>query len=135
LAIVLLASGPALAQQATPGAQQAPPGQRLPPWNTLPRMQLERQFAGPLQDTIVQRWLDPVDGSVCYFYIPITAPHSAPTDIGYVQYGSNTIGSVSCIAGRPSAPPPPPKQAPRAPPKVETVPQAAPAPQAAPTPR
>jgi len=32
----------------------------------LPRMQLERQFAGPLQDTVIQRWRDPVDGTICY---------------------------------------------------------------------
>lgn len=79
----------ALAQQATA-------------WTTLPRMQLERQFAGPLQDTIVQRWRDPVDGTVCYIYLPITAPHSPPTPSGYVQYGSNTIGSISCMAGAPA---------------------------------
>src|SRR5262249_18601894 len=44
-------------------------------WEKLPRMQLERQFAGPLQDTVIQRWRDPVDGTVCYVYLPITAPH------------------------------------------------------------
>ena len=52
----------------------------------LPRMQLERQFAGPLQDTIIQRWRDPVDGTICYIYLPITAAHSPPTASGYVQY-------------------------------------------------
>jgi hypothetical protein len=41
-------------------AQQQPSA-----WNELPRMQLERQFAGPLQDTVVQRWRDPVDGTIC----------------------------------------------------------------------
>ncbi len=63
----------------------------------MPRMQLERQFAGPLQDTIVQRWRDPVDGTVCYIYLPITAARSAPTANGYVEYGANTIGSISCL--------------------------------------
>jgi hypothetical protein len=67
-------------------------------WSKMPRMQLERQFAGPLQDTIVQRWRDPVDGTVCYIYLPITAAHSAPMVSGFVQYGANTIGSISCIA-------------------------------------
>jgi hypothetical protein len=66
-------------------------------WAKLPRMQLERQFAGPLQDTISQRWRDPVDGTVCYIYLPITAAHSQPNPTGYVQYGANTIGSVSCV--------------------------------------
>jgi hypothetical protein len=61
-------------------------------------MQLERQFAGPLQDTIIQRWRDPVDGTVCYIYLPIAAAHTPPTPTGYVQYGANTIGTVSCVA-------------------------------------
>ena len=84
-ALMVLASAPAAAQTAE--------------WSKLPRMQLERQFAGPLQDTIVQRWRDPVDGTVCYIYLPITAPHTPPTASGYVQYGANTIGSVSCMPG------------------------------------
>jgi hypothetical protein len=51
-------------------------------------MHLEQQFAGPLQDTIVQRWRDPVDGTVCYLYLPISAQHSPPTPSGFVQYGA-----------------------------------------------
>lgn len=74
-------------------------------WNKLPRMQLERQFAGPLQDTVVQRWRDPTDGTVCYMYLPISAPHSPPAQSGYVQYGAATIGSISCMPGA-SAPAP-----------------------------
>lgn len=92
-ALVVLLPVVAAAQQ----PQQQPPGQSGE-WANLPRMQLERQFAGPLQDTIVQRWRDPVDGTVCYIYLPITAAHSAPTVSGFVQYGANTIGSISCIA-------------------------------------
>jgi hypothetical protein len=69
----------------------------------MPRMRLERQFAGPLEDTIIQRWRDPVDGSVCYIYLPITAVHSAPTASGYVQYGADTIGSISCFEAEPSS--------------------------------
>ena len=69
-----------------------------PAWSQLPRMQLERQFAGPLQDTIIQRWRDPADGTVCYLYLPITASHSPVQGSGYVQYGANTIGSISCVA-------------------------------------
>lgn len=84
-------------------AQQPP--QESPQWSKLPRMQLERQFAGPLQDTIVQRWRDPVDGTVCYIYLPITAAHSAPTASGFVQYGANTIGSITCaMAAEPAKP-------------------------------
>jgi hypothetical protein len=89
----------AAAQQPAPQAPpaQAPP-QESPEWAKLPHMQLERQFAGPLQDTIVQRWRDPVDGTVCYIYLPITAAHSAPTQSGFVHYGANTIGTISCMA-------------------------------------
>ncbi len=50
----------------------ARPQQAASEWAKLPRMQLERQFAGPLQDTIVQRWRDPADGTICYIYLPIT---------------------------------------------------------------
>jgi hypothetical protein len=66
-------------------------------WAKLPRMKLERQFAGPLQDTVIQRWRDPIDGVVCYIYLPITAAHTPPTSTGFVQYGANTIGSLSCL--------------------------------------
>ena len=65
-------------------------------------MVLERQFSGPLQDTVIQRLRDPVDGTVCYLYLPISAPHSPTTANGFVQYGPNTIGSIHC---QPAAPP------------------------------
>lgn len=64
-------------------------------------MQLQRQYSGPLQDTLVQRWRDPADGTICYFWLPITVPN-APAQQGLVSYGSNTIGSISCF---PSASP------------------------------
>jgi hypothetical protein len=104
------------AAQAQQPPQLQPPQQQQQPmaWNQLPRMVLERQFAGPLQDTIVQRWRDPVDGTVCYIYLPITAPHSPPTQSGYVQYGANTIGSISCMPA--AAPPRPAAPANAAPP-------------------
>src|SRR3954465_14056233 len=66
-------------------------------WESMPMMQLERLYRGPLQDTVVQRWRDPVDGTVCYLYIPISAQHSPPNETGYVQYGPNAIGSISCV--------------------------------------
>ena len=75
-------------------------------WDTIPTMQLEGLYRGPLRDTVVQRWRDPVDGTVCYLYIPINAQHSAPNETGYVQYGPNVIGSVSCVAGKTAAPVP-----------------------------
>ena len=67
-------------------------------------MQLERQFAGPLQDTVVQRWRDPVDGTVCYIYSPISVAHTPTTSTGFVQYGGNTIGSINCLPNPPAAP-------------------------------
>jgi hypothetical protein len=54
-----------------------------------------------LQDTVIQRWRDPVDGTICYVYLPITAPHTPPTPQGFVQYGANTIGSISCSVAPP----------------------------------
>ncbi len=64
----------------------------------LMRMVLEGQFTGPLQDTIIQRWHDPVDGTVCYIYLPVAVARSAGP-AGLVQYGSANIGSLSCFAG------------------------------------
>jgi len=60
--------------------------------------QLEGQFPGPLQDTIIQRWRDPVDGTVCYIYLPIAVAHEAGPQ-GFVQYGSANIGTISCLPG------------------------------------
>ena len=79
------------------GLLAAPAAAQQPEWAKIPRMQLERQFAGPLRDTLIQRWRDPVDGLVCFVYLPITAQHTPPTQSGYVQYGPNTIGSISCV--------------------------------------
>src|SRR3954467_2706479 len=73
----------------TPAAQ----GQQAPP---LSRMKLESQYAGPLRDTIIQRWRDPTDGTICYIYLPILVQHGAGPN-GLVQYGPNTIGSISCL--------------------------------------
>ena len=124
--IVVVALGlsfPAVAQQPQPGAPSGPPPESQ--WEKLPRMTLETVFAGPLRDTIIQRWRDPIDGMLCYLYMPITAQHSTPMPSGFVQYGANTIGSISCVLGAPplagaqakQAPrPPAPKGAPAAPP-------------------
>jgi hypothetical protein len=105
-------------QPQQPQPQQAPQQQQSNTWSQLPRMQLERQFAGPLQDTIIQRWRDPADGTICYIYLPITAQHSPPGPAGFVQYGGNIIGSISCLAPHSAAPhtahsPPAKKTAPR----------------------
>ena len=83
-----------------------------PPHPTFPRMQLQAQYAGPLQDTIIQRWRDPVDGTICYLYLPIAVHHTPQSsETGFVEYGSNSVGSISCygpqpqLVARPAAPP------------------------------
>jgi hypothetical protein len=86
------------APQQQPQQQQFQQSQE---WSKLPKMQLERQFAGPLQDTVVQRLRDPVDGTVCYLYLPISVVHSPTTATGFVQYGANGVGSISCTQGAP----------------------------------
>ena len=105
LAVTMAVAVPrtALAQQ--PNQPTPQPNQPSAEWSKLPRMQLERQFAGPLHDTVIQRLRDPVDGTVCYLYLPISAPHSPVTTTGFVQYGSNVIGSINCMPGAPAAAP------------------------------
>jgi hypothetical protein len=120
IARTILAAAIVCALAPAASAQQLPPQQPQGAWAQLPRMQLERQFAGPLQDTIIQRWRDPVDGTVCYIYLPITAQHSPPTGSGYVQYGANAIGSISCVApARPAAAAAPPNAPAAAPPAAK----------------
>jgi hypothetical protein len=63
------------------------------------RMKLEGQYAGPLQDTAIQRWRDPVDGTICYVYLPVAVPHE-PGPNNLVQYAAANIGTISCMAPR-----------------------------------
>lgn len=110
--LALLTAGslvlPAFAQQRPgPAAPPAQPAQQQqaqqqeaqpPAWDSFPTMLLERVYRGPLRDTIIQRWRDPADGTVCFLYIPISAPLLQPQPGSpYVQYGPNMIGSVSCV--------------------------------------
>jgi len=129
-AALLLLSAAALAQAPKPQqpqneierrggtflGQPQPQQQQQQPvtWERMPRMQLEAEYAGPMKDTTVQRWRDPTLNVVCYLYLPFTAQHSPPTATGYVQYGANTIGSISClpiippaVASAPGKPPGP----------------------------
>jgi hypothetical protein len=113
LSAAILLAPLAMAQAQQQPQQQQP--QQQSTWDQLPAMQLERQFKGPLQDTVIQRWRDPADGSICYVYLPITASHSPPTPSGFVQYGANTIGSISCTAmPTPAARPAPKSPSPQA---------------------
>jgi hypothetical protein len=95
----MLTSMPAAGQQQQP-RQTVQPGVQ---WEQLPLMQLEQMYRGPLKDTVIQRWRDPALGTVCYIYLPITAEHSDPQPSGYVQYGANHIGSISCLNAVPTS--------------------------------
>jgi hypothetical protein len=87
---------PAAAPQPAP-PPAAPAPTPAPSWESFSPMLLERVYRGPLRDTVVQRFRDPVDGTVCFLYIPISAPLLPPQPASpYVQYGPNTIGSISC---------------------------------------
>ena len=59
-------------------------------------MLLERIYRGPLKDTVIERLRDPIDGSVCYVYLPISVPQQPPA-AGYVQYGAASLGNISCV--------------------------------------
>jgi hypothetical protein len=97
-------ASPARAQAKAPESAPVPAPPTAAPipvpkqeWDNFPTMLLEKIYRGPLRDTIIQRWRDPIDGSVCYVYMPISAPLLPPTAEGYVQYGASQIGSISCI--------------------------------------
>ena len=81
-----------LAQSYSAASQQLAAADRSQPLHLM----LEGQFPGPLQDTTIERWRDPVDGTVCYVYLPIAVAHSSGPS-GLVQYGAANIGSISCI--------------------------------------
>jgi len=84
-----------------PVASQQP----VPTHPQLPRMEVIAQYGGPLQDTLIQRLRDPIDGTTCYLYLPIAVHHTPPgAETGYVEYGGNTIGSISCFATPARAP-------------------------------
>jgi hypothetical protein len=77
----------------------------MPPHPQLPRMQVLAQYGGPLQDTLIQRLRDPIDGVTCYLYLPIAVHHTPPgAETGYVEYGSNAVGSISCFPAPSRAP-------------------------------
>ena len=67
---------------------------------------LDQQFKGPFKDTLIQRWVDKINGNICYLYIPVMAPGlPIPKDAPNPQslpriYGSNTIGNISCVGGK-----------------------------------
>jgi len=103
LGVAMAALGLCLALPGAPRAQPAAPAPAAaaPPhngdWENFPTMLLEKVYRGPLRDTIIQRWRDPIDGTVCFLYLPISAPLAPQSQAGYAQYGPNQIGSISCV--------------------------------------
>lgn len=93
--LAMRAAAQPVQQPAVPNGSPGAAGQQQ--WAELPEMLLEKMYRGPLRDTVIQRWRDPIDGSVCFLYIPISAPLQSPSPQGYVQYGPNQIGSISCV--------------------------------------
>ena len=70
------------------------------PAKTSPKLApltLTKQFAGPLQDTTIQRFVDSETGVLCYLYTPYTV-RNARDESGNIVYGANNIGSISCVA-------------------------------------
>jgi hypothetical protein len=98
LAIIAIAAGIFfyITKAAPPGAHATAAATSGVSPATLQNMTLEAQFKGPLKDTVIQRWTDSDTGVTCYIYLPVVVQHSAPTPTGYVQYGANGIGSISC---------------------------------------
>src|SRR5436190_20020926 len=96
-----IGQAPQQPRQQQPQQQQPPQQQQQQAaiWEQLPRMQIEATYAGPLKDTSIQRWRD--GEAVCYLYVPFMAQHSQPMATGYVQYGANTIGAISCFYAAP----------------------------------
>src|SRR5690606_3143363 len=74
-------------------------------WEQLPMMELQGIYRGPMRDTLIQRWRDPETGAICYIYLPIIAQNAPAEGAPYVQYGSNQIGTISCVPGPATTPP------------------------------
>ncbi len=77
----------------TPPAATAPAAPASGPCRAC---SFRRNNAGPLQDTLIQRLRDPVDGTICYLYLPIVVHHEPVDALGYVEYKANSIGSIAC---------------------------------------
>ena len=86
----MLSVAPAIALDASPATPSPARAEAaaLSRWETAPRMQAEQEFAGPIADTMIHRWRDPDNGTLCYVYAPISA------NLGP---GITAIGSISCI--------------------------------------
>jgi hypothetical protein len=73
-----------------------------PSARSVGQLVLDAQFNGPFKDTLIQRWVDVSASAICYLYIPVTLPAMPAQQNGSSQdttriYGSNSMGSISCI--------------------------------------
>ena len=108
LAVVLLLTAYIVGQQSSPTAAGGSgvsedislPSNPSSRSQQVRQWELQAQYTGPLQNTVVQRWRDPDNGAICYVYLPVIVQHSKPLDNGLVYYGANGIGSISCLMGR-----------------------------------
>ena len=100
LAYVLLGQQPGGILQAADKKPAAHSSAKPEAGGALQHMELQAQFAGPLKDTVVQRWRDTDTGAICYIYLPVIVQHSPQMPNGLVQYGANGIGSISCLPPR-----------------------------------
>lgn len=89
-------SSASAAQTAGETADAETAERNFPPKPQLPTMELQAQYQGPFEDTIIQRWRDPIDGRICYVYIPAQVDRERRDDSPFLDYGNNAIGSISC---------------------------------------
>lgn len=54
------------------------------------------QLRGPYKGTSIIKMQDSENGVTCYVYAPTSIPYRTPMR-GGVSYGSNSIGSISCV--------------------------------------
>jgi hypothetical protein len=54
------------------------------------------QFRGPYKGTSITKFQDPQNGVTCYVYAPSSIPYRTPLS-GGISYGSNSVGSISCV--------------------------------------
>jgi hypothetical protein len=96
LAIAVIALGPRFESRERPSYSALSQQRAAEDRSQAPHMLLEAKYPGPLQDTTIERWRDPVDGTICYVYLPVAVPHE-PGPNGMVQYGSASLGTISCF--------------------------------------
>jgi hypothetical protein len=54
------------------------------------------QLRGPYKGTSIIKMRDSENGVTCYVYAPTSIPYRTPMR-GGVSYGSNSVGSISCV--------------------------------------